>query len=54
MFEVKKKKVCSPTVCGFQVLVAEIEQKQSKIDECQKTAEQCSSAMKVNHRIHCT
>lgn len=32
----------------FQVLVAEIEQKQSRIDECQKYSEQYSSAIKVS------
>lgn len=32
----------------FQVLVAEIEQKQSNIDECQKHSEQYSSAIKVS------
>lgn len=31
----------------FQVLVAEIEQKQGSIDECQKYSEQYSSAIKV-------
>lgn len=34
-------------LCVFQVLVAEIEQKQSRIDECQKYSEQYSSAIKV-------
>lgn len=34
--------------CLFQVLVAEIEHKQSRIDECQKYSEQYSSAVKVN------
>lgn len=32
----------------FQVLVGEIEKKQSRIDECQKYSEQYSSAIKVN------
>lgn len=34
-----------------QVLVAEIEQKQSSIDECQKLSEQYSSSIKVNSSI---
>lgn len=35
----------------FQVLVAEIEQKQSQIDECQKHSEQYSSAIKVKQSV---
>lgn len=34
-------------MCVFQILVAEIEKKQSSIDECQKYSEQYSSAVKV-------
>lgn len=34
-------------LCVFQVLVAEIEQKQNGIDECQKYSEQYTSAVKV-------
>lgn len=32
----------------FQVLVAEIEHKQGRIDECQKYSEQYSSSIKVS------
>lgn len=36
-----------------KVLVAEMEQKQSRIDECQKYSEQYSSSAKVSYLCNC-
>lgn len=36
----------------LQMLVSEIEMKQSKIDECQKYSEQYSAAVKVTMTFH--